>query len=197
MLQCSAVRTIIPKNARLVPKEATCVFEGKIFSVWQWQQKMYDGSFETFEMLKRPDIVVIVAVKDGKIVILDQEQPNAKPFRDFPGGRHDVDTETEREAAQREMCEETGMTFRTWKLIDVRQLLPKIENFMYTFLATDFEKQEAQKLDPGEKIEIETLNFDKFKKLVKTSGFRSQARVMDEVKSLDELLALPEYSEAS
>jgi ADP-ribose pyrophosphatase len=189
------VRTIIPNNAKLVPAEATCVFEGKIFSVWQWQQEMYDGSFETFEMLKRPDIVTVVAVKGDRIIIVDQEQPTMKPFMDLPGGRHDIQNETELEAAKRELLEETGMSFKTWKLIEVRQFLPKIENFLYLFLATDFESQVEQNLDAGEKITVREVSFDEFGKLIASPKFRTKPQLLNSIQSIDELLNLPEYSD--
>jgi len=44
------MRNIIPKNARLVPEEAKLVFKGIIYDVYQWEQKMFDGTFSTFEM---------------------------------------------------------------------------------------------------------------------------------------------------
>ena len=43
-----------------IPKDARCVFKGVIFEVWQWEQKMFDGSMATFERIKRPDTVVII-----------------------------------------------------------------------------------------------------------------------------------------
>ena len=38
----------LPKNARLVPKNAKKVFTGEIFDIYQWQQEMYDGSLSIF-----------------------------------------------------------------------------------------------------------------------------------------------------
>lgn len=53
-----------------IPSEATKVFDGVIFDVYQWQQKMFDGSIETFEMLKRVSTVGIIAIKDDKLALL-------------------------------------------------------------------------------------------------------------------------------
>ncbi len=39
-----------------IPPNAKRVFKGIIFDVYQWQQKMFDGSKETFEMLKRANL---------------------------------------------------------------------------------------------------------------------------------------------
>ena len=96
------MRTILPPKARLVPDTAKLAFQGKMFGVYQWEQALYDGTSSTFEMLKRPDTLQVFAVKDGQLVVLKEEQPTmGAPFYGLPGGRHDVATETELEAAQR------------------------------------------------------------------------------------------------
>ena len=188
-------RTVLPPNARLIPESAELVFKGMIYDVYHWQQKMFDGTFETFEMLKRPDTVRVIAIKDGQIVMLDQEQPGHAPFFDFPGGRHDIEGETELEAAKRETLEETGMTFKTWKLLDVVQPGGKMDYFIYTFLATDFEHQIAQDLGAGEKIAVNLISFEELKQLTthpKSRNFPKE--LLEGANSLDELLLLPEYT---
>jgi ADP-ribose pyrophosphatase len=135
------MRKVLPENARLVPAKAELVFKGVIYDVYHWQQEVFDGSMATFEMLKRPDTVEAIAVRDDKIVILEQEQPSRKTYFGLPGGRHDVEGEDELDAAKRELLEETGLSFRTWKLLKVTQPHTKIEQFVYTFLATDFESE--------------------------------------------------------
>lgn len=72
------MRTHIPEGASLIPKEAHRVFSGIIYDVYNWEQKMFDDSVQTFEMLKRPDTVKIIPVKEGKVVITKQTQPNLK-----------------------------------------------------------------------------------------------------------------------
>ncbi len=188
------MRTILPKKARLIPENAECVFKGMIFDVYQWPQEMYDGSFHTFEMLKRPDTVGVVAVKDGNIVILKQEQPSFEPFYDIPCGRHDIESETELEAAKRELLEETGMTFKNWRLVYIRQAHTKFDWFIYTYLATDFESQTEQNLDVGEKIEVMEMSFEEVRKLQEgRSPQFLEKGLFDTVDSLEELLALSEF----
>lgn len=46
-------------------------------------------------MLKRPDTVKTIAVKDDQIAVLEQEQPGRTPFVSLPGGRHDIENENE------------------------------------------------------------------------------------------------------
>lgn len=192
------MRKVLPKNAKLVPQEAKLAFKGIIYDTYQWQQEMFDGTYETFEMLKRPDTIKILAVKDGRVVILEQEQPGHEAFYDLPGGRHDVENESELDAAKREMLEETGMTFKTWKLLDITQPHTKIEQFVYIFLATDFEGQAEQHLDAGEKIDVQYFDFETVKKLTDNPKARYLPKeLLDKASTLEELVDLPEYEGAS
>jgi ADP-ribose pyrophosphatase len=154
---------------------------------------MFDGTYETFEMLKRPDTVKVLAIKDNEFIILDQEQPGQPSFYDLPGGRHDYDNETELDAIKRETLEETGMTFNSWKLVDVSQPFSKIESFIYIFLATDFQSQTDQKLDAGEKIEVLQFDFIELQNLFSSPKNRYLPKeLFEKVNTIEEILALPE-----
>ncbi len=192
------MRKIIPPNARLVPHNAELVFKGIIHEVYQWQQKMYDGTYETFEMLKRPDTVKVIAVKDGKLVILKQTQPDDEEyFYDVPGGRHDDESEDELQAAQRELLEETGMSFREWKLLTVRTAGGKVDQLIYTFLASEFVDQVDQRLDAGEKIELHLMTLEEVKELSKAANARFlPSEILNQIDTIDQLLTLPEYKPA-
>jgi len=192
------MRTVVPKNACLVPENATCVFRGKIFDVYQWQQEMFDGSFETFEMLKRQDTVNVLAIKDEKLVILKQQQPGKAEFYGIPGGRHDDPSETELEAAKRELLEEAGMTFRNWRLIWVLQPFVKMEWFVYLYLATDFVDRVPQKLDSGEKIEVQLMTLREVRNLMEklddgNSRLDFERKIFDRIDTIDDLVNWPEY----
>ncbi len=186
------MKKIIPNNANLVPGNAKRVFEGEIYDVYQWPQKMYDGSTATFEMLKRPDTVEVLVVKDDKFVVLRQQQPDIKEeFLDFPGGRAD-EGETPLESAQRELLEETGMRFRYWKLLEVKQASWKIEQFIYTYLVTGFENKTDTNHDNGEKIESTWMTFDEV--LEKSEGqIRLNVDLFKKYGNLEKLLKAPEF----
>lgn len=166
-----------------IPKQAKRVFQGVIFDVYQWQQKMYDGSYETFEMLKRADTVQIIAVTpDKKILLAKQKQPQYKKnFYSVFGGRVDK-RETPLQAAKRELLEEAGYTSNDWELIATKALYHKIEWAMYNFVARNCLKTKKQSLDAGEKIKILSINFQEFLKILLAPNFRSQDIVIDILK---------------
>lgn len=186
------MREFIPETARTIPEEAECKFRGGLFDVYQWPQELFDGSIATFEMLKRQDTVQIIAIKDNKIIVTYQTQPRQGWFYDYPGGRHDNPEENELDAAKRELREETGMSFREWRLIDVRQPFTKLDWLVYTFLALDFEGQGEQELDAGEMIKVEEMTFEE---LVKCSGMPNAKHLLPEfvrkAGSIEGLEALP------
>jgi hypothetical protein len=45
-----------------IPENAKLAFKGIIFEVWQWEQKMFDGSIEIFERIWRSPSVNILAI---------------------------------------------------------------------------------------------------------------------------------------
>lgn len=180
-------------NAALIPAQAEMKFEGVIFDVYQWQQEMFDGSFATFERLRRSDAVRIYAIKDNKLVIVHEEQPGRPKLYDAPAGAHDQPGETHLGAAQREMLEETGMEFADWKLVYVEQPDVKMEWFVYTFIATGFVGQREQHLDAGERIEIHEMTYAEYRALRGGGELRWWPPMLNDIESINELLALPEF----
>ena len=188
------MRTILPVRHRLIPENARLAFKGEIFDVYQWEQELYDGSTKTFEMLKRPDTVNVIAVKDGKLVILLEEQPSmGPPFYGLPGGFHDNESESELDAAKRELREETGLAFRNWKLLGIVQPQAKIDWMNYLYLATDFESQSDTHPDPGEKIEVKYMELSEVKALMGHPNVRHLPNILAQVNSIEELMQHPEY----
>lgn len=157
-------RRLLPDGAHLIPAQATCVFRGEIFDVYQWPQKMYDGSTATFEMLRRPDTVVVIAIDgDGRLLVNDEEQPNGIVRNgSLPMGRVDQEDVSVLAAAQRELREETGWEFANWRQLDVVQPEAKIEWFVHLFIAKEPIHRAAPQLDAGEKIITKTIDLAEF-----------------------------------
>lgn len=162
-----------------IPSEAKRVFKGIIFDVYHWQQKMFDGSEETFEMLKRVNTIEIIAIKDGKICISHQSQPNKKDFYSLFGGRAEKEEKDPLVTAKRELLEESGMFSNKWELYKIYHPLHKIDWDIYTFIAKNCKKVADVKLDPGEQIETKELSFDKFIEFVLSDKYWGNELVLD------------------
>lgn len=154
-----------------IPKQAKKVFTGEIFDVYQWPQKMFDGSTEIFEMLDRPDTLHIIPVIKNKILIAWEKQPGIKNFYTLLGGRQNKN-ETPLEGARRELLEESG--YETKKIKLHKQFEPykdKMDWVVNIFIAQDCKKITEQKLDVGEDIKLELVNFNKFIKIILSDQF--------------------------
>lgn len=168
-----------------------------MFDVYQWPQKMFDGSVKTFEMVRRLDTVQVIGVKNGQLVVTLDEQPNRPARLQFPGGRPEPGDASWLETAKREMREETGFSFSSWRLIQVIQTAPKLEHFVPIFLAQEPSSEEKQNTDhEGERITVMLKSFDEVRDIAlsrQEPTLNYMAPLFAQVNSLAELLALPEF----
>lgn len=186
----------LPSDAFLIPENATKVFGGKIFDVYQWPQAMFDGSTKTFEMLKRPDTVQVIVARDDEILLVEDEQPGHSVQTHFPGGRADEDNSW-LEAAKRELLEETGVSCSDWRLIDVAQPLVKAEWFAPVYLAQNIMSEQAQQLDAdGERITVLWRSFEEVRDEVLSGESKMMQYLLpffNHTKTLQQLLGTPEF----
>lgn len=153
----------LPADAHLIPETAKLVFKGSLFDTYQWEQKQFDRSFATFEMLRRPDAALVIAIDGDQITLLDEEQPGGVIQNDrLPGGRIDAG-EDPLEGAKREIEEELGQHYQNWALLQVTQPAIKIEWFVYVYVAANKIDDFPTAHEPGEKIEIKKVSFETFK----------------------------------
>lgn len=146
-----------------IPSHAERVFKGQIFDVYQWQQEMFDGSTATFECLKRPNTVLVIAMQGDDILYAEQEQPGKKPFISLFGGRAE-EGEEPLETAKRELQEETGFTSDDWQLLFTKVIGGKIDWTLYYYVARNCVKTAETHLDPGEKITVKSTSLEGFLK---------------------------------
>lgn len=186
----------VPADAILIPGHAEKVFSGKIFDVYQWPQQMFDGSTATFEMLRRPDTVIFLAItNDDTIIFIREEQPGRTEHTRLPGGRVDPG-EDWLTAVKRECAEEIGKTFDQWRLIDVRQPVAKIEWFVATYLATGLTAEQAVAHDAGERIVSVPMTFVQAKAYMANTADPLNDytyALFERAESLDDLRALAEF----
>lgn len=189
------MKKIVPKTAVLIPDEAKRVFQGVIYDVYHWQQQLFDGTSATFEMIKRHDTVAAMCIVDDKLLVLTDEQPHRGIKMTFPGGRVN-DNEEISDAVRREVQEETGYSFKNYRLLKVRQPHTKIEWFVYTYIAWDVEDKNEPHLDGGEKIRVELKPFDEVKQLViedKAGYLAEEEELFADAHSIPDLLSISDY----
>ncbi len=164
-----------PTSTMPIPPHAKKVFQGEIFSVWQWEQEMFDGSKAIFEKLTRPDTVVVLGVTESRtILVIEEEQPGTSRAVGLPGGRVN-EGEDPLSSARREFLEETGYEAADWQLLDSFQPVTKIDWAIYYFIAYGCKKVSRARFDPGEKITLQEVLFDEFVTIASDPTFTESA----------------------
>lgn len=159
-----------------IPFSARRVFRGVIFDVYHWQQKQFDGSYKTFEALKRlPAVQIIATTSKGNLLILEEQQPqDDKAAYSLIGGGVDETDITIEDGAKRELLEETGCICEKLELLDVTHPGGKIDWPCYYYIAHNCEVIQEQNLDSGEKIKVLEVDFEEFLKIVEDENFRNK-----------------------
>ena len=151
-----------PSQVKPMPKHAKKVFVGKITDVWQWEQELFDGSQAIFERISRPDYAYLIGVlPDKQILLVEDEQPDRGSVITPAGGKVD-DGEDPRDAAMREMMEETG--YEAQEVIHWHSYRPssKAEMLTHAFIGRNIRKVSDPHLEPGEKNSLLIVTFDEF-----------------------------------
>jgi ADP-ribose pyrophosphatase len=157
-----------------IPDHAKKVFEGVLHDIYHWEQEMFDGTFATFEAIKRRDAVTVIAISQGKILLNHEEHPYVGAFLTLPGGNSE--TTSVIDDAKRELLEETGYESDDWNVwfsIDILKYEKMAWNNNF-FIAKNAQKTKEQQLDSGEKVDVKLITFDEFLELRKLPSFRNK-----------------------
>jgi 8-oxo-dGTP pyrophosphatase MutT (NUDIX family) len=138
-------------------ESAELVYDAKVFRVHRHVRRdpRHDRTAE-FHVLECVDWVNVVPVTgDGRVLLIEQFRHGVREVTiEVPGGMVDRG-ETPREAARRELLEETGYAPKRLERIGRIHPNPAIlTNVCHTYLARDIEKVRAPSLDGNEDIRV-------------------------------------------
>ena len=176
--------------AQGIPNHARRVFRGKFFSVYQWKQKLFDGTTAVFERAARADATIVIPItSDGHIIMLRQKQPTTRWFTCFPGGMVDPG-ESLRRSAQRELLEETGYRPRTMAHWFTIAPSFRVTASVHVFIARNCVRVAKPHLDAGERIIVRTVSFSEFLRLADRADFRHPAITLKTLRARQSARAL-------
>lgn len=132
------------------------IFDGKVLHLYRDDIDLPDGGRSMREYCKHGGAVAVVPLtKDGEVVCVRQYRyALGRVTLEIPAGKLDYVSEDHREAALRELREETGYT--TEKLTDIGPLATSpalLTEIIYCYLAEDMAEGEWDP-DPDEFLEI-------------------------------------------
>lgn len=147
------------------------VFDCPIFQIREDQYWLdHLSQSHAFYVIEPTSWINIVAITQTEQVVLIEQfrYGTAQITLEIPGGMIDPG-EDPLVAAQRELKEETGYEAQEWALIGVNNPNPAIQNNRcYTFLATNAQLTDSQKLDHTEAIEVKLLPINEIPRLIAT-----------------------------
>lgn len=154
------------------------VFQGTIFSVWQWEQELYDGSTKTFEKIERADSAWVIGVlPDKRILLIWDEQPQREGVLTPAGGQVEKD-EDPADGAAREFLEETGYRIGSLAPWFTHKPFGKVIYTSHMFIGKNIEKVSEPQQSAGERTEIRLFTFDELLLLGQNVQLRdSQLRI--------------------
>jgi ADP-ribose pyrophosphatase len=128
--------------------------------------KLPDGTIvDDYYWIESPDNTLVVPITlQGDLVVVKQYKHGAREvLTEFPGGVMDSGEEA-LAGAQRELLEETGYGEGTWTFLDAVYTGPtKSPARTHIFLAEDVILKQGQALDPEERIEVLTMDWEKLR----------------------------------
>ena len=151
-------------DEKLIEKQraSKCVFDGKVLHVYCDDIELPDGNAATREYAKHIGAVAVVPLTDGGEVICVRQFRYAlgRVVLEIPAGKLDSYTEDYREAALRELREETGATCERLDFIGDLVTTPALmDEVIHLYLARGLTFGETD-LDDDEFLDVVRLPLD-------------------------------------
>jgi len=153
------------KPWRALPRRL--VFTGHNRQVEKVVFRLPDGRSSDFYIkVEKSPVCVVALTKDKKVILVEQYRPGpGRVLLELPGGGLDKG-ESPRQAAARELREETGYKGRL-RFVGRAYDSPYASSFHYCFVATDCRKVGEQELDEGEFAAVRLVPLRRFRTLMR------------------------------
>ncbi|AJE53496.1 MULTISPECIES: NUDIX domain-containing protein [Paenibacillus] len=143
------------------------IFEGKVITVQVDTVELPDGSTGKREIVKHPGAVAVLALHEGKMLVVDQyRQAMGRCEVEIPAGKLERG-EDPLEAAGRELREETGYTAKSLKLLHSFYTSPGFaDEIIHLYVAEDLERGEMEP-DEDEFLELFEVTLEEAHTLIR------------------------------
>jgi ADP-ribose pyrophosphatase len=140
--------------------ETKPIFQGKIISLQVDTVRLPDGRTATRELVKHPGAVAVLALVDGKLLVVEQfRKPLERSLVEIPAGKLEPGEPLE-EAALRELEEETGYKAASIRHLHSFAVSPGFaDEILHFFVAEGLTKAEARP-DKDEFLHVEAITFE-------------------------------------
>nr|WP_317890743.1 NUDIX hydrolase [Paenibacillus arenilitoris] len=136
------------------------IFEGKMISLQVDTVALQDGRTATREIVKHPGAAAVMALLDGKLLVVEQFRKPLEKFQiEIPAGKLDPG-EDPMTAAARELEEETGYRSDKLKLISAFYTSPGFADEKLYVYFTDEVLPGVQNPDEDEDLKVEAITLE-------------------------------------
>jgi ADP-ribose pyrophosphatase len=139
--------------------DSNAAFEGSLFDVAEKRFRRADGGEVERQVVEHPGSVAILAHDEECVYLVRQprEAVAADGLLEIPAGTMDVEGESERECAERELSEEVGLRAERGERLHAIYPSPGFLSEKVTIFATTGLSEQAGEGDEDEQIEIVRL----------------------------------------
>lgn len=141
------------------------VFQGKILSLYVYKLSL-EGRKVTREVIEHPGAAAILAIENGKVLLVKQHRFPHGFVLEIPAGTCNIG-ENPKKCAFRELKEETG--YKAKKMIALVKYYPSIgynTEVIHCFVASGIKEVSGLELDEDEIISVVKIDFKKVLRMI-------------------------------